>query len=193
MKTKPAHYSTSTKIYYARTIGSFFLLAFIAYGLGRHFFESANAVIKNIGGLFIIMNSLIVLAIGKLLKKTLQHYSVWVGNSYYATRIIEAVAFAIVVLNVIPIIHIPVEYGYFLAMFVLGIGSVPMCYTLFIHKISPPWIALWGAIAYAVFAIGFFMELLGKQSSIYFLAPAAVWEITFAIWLISKDGKKDVN
>jgi hypothetical protein len=64
-----------------------------------------------------------------------------------------------------------------------------MCLTLYKHKISPPWLAIWGAIGYAVFAFGFLMELFGKEWSMYLLAPGGLWEVTFAIWLIVRGSK----
>lgn len=182
--------SNYTEIYKARTIGSFFLLAFISYGLGRHFFESISASEKHIGALLIITNSIMVLFIGILLRKTLQQYNVLVGNIYFLTRIFEAIALSSIVLNLIPTIHIPNDYGYFSGMLVLGIGSIPMCLTLYKHKISPLWLALWGVIGYAIFAFGFLMEIFGKEWSMYFLMLGGLWEIAFAIWLIIKGGKK---
>lgn len=63
--------SNSSKIFKARTIGSFFLLAFLAYGFGRHLFESTNSTEKHLGVLLIIANSVMVLSIGILFRKTL--------------------------------------------------------------------------------------------------------------------------
>ena len=54
------------EIYHARTIGSFFLLAFLAYGLGRNFFESDIDSKKYLGAVLIIANSVMVLFIGIL-------------------------------------------------------------------------------------------------------------------------------
>ena len=172
-------------IYNARIIGILFLLAFLAYGFGRHlFFESGTVSEKYAGSILIIINSTIVLFIGILLKKTLQQYNLLIGNIYLLTRIFEAIALAIVFLNLIPQFNIPLGYEYFLAMFVLGLGSIPMCWVLFKHRITPKWLAIWGAIGYTVFAFGFLMEFFGKHWSMYLLAIGGLWEITFAIWLI---------
>lgn len=176
------------EIYKARTIGSFLLLVFIAYGFGQHFFESKNVSEKYIGALLIISNSLLVLFIGILLKKTLQLYSILVGNIYLVTRSIEAIALASIVLNLIPSIHISSDYSYFISMLILGLGSIPMCLCLYKYRILPSWLALWGALGYIIFAFGFLMELLGKKWSMYFLIFGGLWEITFAIWLIIKGG-----
>ena len=72
--------NNSIKIYKARTIGSFFLLAFLTYGFGQHFFGSDNIVQKNIGSFLILGNTIIVLFIGVLLKKTLKEYNL--GSSH---------------------------------------------------------------------------------------------------------------
>ncbi len=175
-------------IYKARTIGSLFLLAFLAYGLGRHFFENGNYTEKYLGGLLIIINSIMVFFIGILFKKTLQQYNPVVGNFYLFTRVFESLALASILLSLIPSASISNDHGYFLAMLVLGLGSIPMCLTLLKHTISPAWLALWGVIGYAIFSFGFLMELFGRVWSMYLLIPGGLWEITFAIWLIRNGG-----
>ena len=180
--------NSSIQIYNAKNIGSLFLLAFLAYGFGRHFFESRTFSDKYIGALLIIMNSIIVLFIGVLLSRTLRKFNLMVGNIYLFVRMFEAIALVSIVLNFIPTIQFNYDYGYFLAMLALGIGSIPMCLNLYKHNIAPNWLAIWGMIGYSIFAFGFLMELFGKQWSMYFLAPGGLWEIAFGIWLIIKGG-----
>ncbi|WP_062062886.1 DUF4386 domain-containing protein [Aquimarina longa] len=84
------------------------------------------------------------------------------------------------------------DYGYFIAMLVLGIGSIPMCYIFYKEKLAPKWLALWGVIGYAVLAFGFLMELFGKEWSMYLLILGGLWEITFAIWLVIKGRKNKI-
>jgi len=176
--------SNSSKIFKARTIGVFFLLAFLAYGFGRYLFESTNNAEKYIGALLIIANSVMVLFIGILFSKTLKRYNSLVGNIYLYTRLFEALALASLVLTLFLKGNISDDLGYFLAMLVLGLGSIPMCLTLHKHKISPPWLAIWGAVGYTIFSFGFLMELFGKEWSMYLLGLGGLWEITFASWLI---------
>lgn len=178
------------QILHARTIGSFFLLVFLAYGFGRQFFEGETVVEKYIGCMLIITNSILVLLIGFLLRKSIRNCSELIGNIYLLTRIFEAIALASIVLNLIPTISISYQHPYFIAMLVLGLGSIPMCLTFYRHKILPTWLALWGAIGYAIFAFGFFMELVGKEWSMYFLIVAGLWEITFGLWLIIQKRNK---
>jgi len=172
--------NNSVTIFNARIIGAFFLLAFLAYGIGRQLFESTDNPEKYSGALLIVSNSVMVLFIGILLKKTLKLYNPTVGNIYLFTRIFEALALSTILLKG----STSDNLEYFLAMLVLGIGSIPMCLALLKHKITPSWLAIWGATGYAVFAFGFLMELFGKEWSMYFLVPGGLWEVTFAIWLI---------
>lgn len=188
------HKNTNTReIYNARTIGSFFLLAFLAYGFGRSMVESEPYSEKYLGALLIFANSLMVLFIGILFRRTLQLYNGLVGNLYLVTRVFESMALASIALNVIPSVHISDAYGYFPAMLVLGFGSIPMCMTLYKQRLSPSWLALWGVTGYAIFAYGFIMELLGRAWSMYLLLPGGLWEIIFAGWLIIKGGKVTVQ
>lgn len=186
MKSK----SNAITIFNARTIGVFFLLAFLAYGIGSQLFESTNNPEKYLGALLITANSVIVLFIGILLRKTLKLYNQLVANIYLFTRVFEALALAIIVLTIFPKINMSGDLGYKLGMLVLGIGSIPMCLALLKHKITPSWLAIWGTIGYAIFAFGFLMELFGKEWSLYLLAPGGLWEVTFGVWLIVRGSKR---
>ena len=181
------------QVHKARTIGILFLLAFLLYGIGRNLFESEVFAQKYIGVSLVIINSVVIFFIGVFLRKTLLKYSVLIGNAYFISRVIEAIALVSIVLNLIPKLSISMDYGYFIAMLVLGIGSIPMCFILFKNEIIPKWLALWGMIGYTVFAFGFLMELFGKESSMYFLILGGLWEITFAIWLIIKGGRNRIT
>lgn len=179
----------SVEIDKGRVIGSLFILAFFAYGFGRYYFESEANHLKFLGAAGILLNSLLVLFIGIFFKRTLQKYNSTVADIYLFTRVFEALALASVVLNLIPGVTVSDDLGYFLAMLVLGLGSMPMCMTLYQHKISPSWLAIWGVLGYAIFSFGFLMELFGKEWSMYLLGVAGLWEISFAVWLIFKGGK----
>lgn len=176
----------STKIYKARIIGILFLVAFLAYGIGRSLLESANASAKYSGAILVLLNSLMVLLIGVYIRKTLQPVNCWVGNIYLFSRAFESMVLAGIIFNVLPGVQVPDFYSYYPAMIVLGLGSIPMCYALYKYKISPSWLGIWGIIGYSTFTFGFIVELLGKNWSMYFLPPGALWEVTFAVWLIIK-------
>ncbi|HNR07825.1 MAG TPA: DUF4386 domain-containing protein [Saprospiraceae bacterium] len=187
------NHSDSAKIQKARTTGLFFLLAFLAYGLGRHLFKSEGGPEKYLGAALIFSNSIMVLFIGLFLRETLKQSNVWVGNIYLMARVFEALALASILLNLMPSLNIPDDAGYFPAMLVLGLGSIPMCLELYKQKISPAWLALGGLIGYTIFSFGFLMEFLGKKWSMYLLAPGGAWEITFAVWLMIKNGPNKIH
>ncbi|MFN0215535.1 MAG: DUF4386 domain-containing protein [Saprospiraceae bacterium] len=161
-------------------------MAFLAYGFGRHLFEHESLFGKYSGALLIVINSIMVFIIGIIFRKTLQQHDVLVGNIYLLARLIESIALSSILLNLIPNVNISDDYGYFLAMLILGLGSIPMCFTLYKRELSPAWLAIWGVIGYAIFSFGFFMELFGREWSMYLLPIGGLWEITFAIWLIIK-------
>jgi hypothetical protein len=75
-------------------------------------------------------------------------------------------------------------------MLVLGLGSIPMCLTIYKKKIVPNWLGVWGTIGYTILAFGFLMEFFGKEWSMYLLILGGLWELTFGIWLILKDKKQ---
>lgn len=185
--------STSIQVKKARIIGTLFLLAFLLYGIGRNLFESELFAQKYIGASFIIMNSIVVFLIGIFLRKTIIRFNALAGNTYLFSRVIEAIGLVSIVLNLIPKISISMDHGYFIAMLVLGIGSIPMCYIFYKYNLLPKWLALWGIIGYTVFAFGFLMELFGKEWSMYLLILGGLWEVTFAIWIIIKGGRNKIT
>ena len=89
----------SITVFNAGLIGVFFLLAFLAYGIGRQLFESTDNPEKYLGALLIVSNSVMVLFIGILLRRTLKRYNPTVGNIYLFTRIFEALALSKIFLN----------------------------------------------------------------------------------------------
>lgn len=181
---------TSLAIDKARIIGTFFLMAFLLYGIGRQLFEGEVLTQKYIGASLILMNSIVVLLIGIFLRKTIIKFNVLAGNTYLFSRIIEAIGLVSIVWNLLPELSISMDDGYFIAMLSLGIGSIPMCYIFYKHQLLPQWLAIWGIIGYTLLAFGFLMELFGKEWSMYLLILGGLWEIVFAIYLIRKGGRK---
>jgi ABC-type glycerol-3-phosphate transport system permease component len=112
--------NNSVIIFNARTIGTFFLLVFLAYGFGSSLFKSASNPEKYLGALLIVANSVMVLFIGFLLRKTLKLYNPLVGNIYLFTRLFEASALLTIFLNGSK----PDDLGYVLAMLVLSSGRI---------------------------------------------------------------------
>ena len=114
------------------------------YGIGRNLFESQNNSEQIIGSFLIILNSIFVVYIGIFFRETIKLYHSLTANIYLLTRVIEALALSSIIMNLIPAINISYDLGYHIAMFSLGIGSIPMCYVLYKNNIVANWIALWG-------------------------------------------------
>ena len=176
----------TTRIYKDRIIGLLFLGAFLCYGIGRNLFESQNNSEQLTGSFLIIINSIFVIYIGIFLRKTIKSYHFLVANIYLFTRIIEAIALSSILVNLIPTVNISYDLGYHIAMFSLGVGSIPMCYVLYKNNIVVNWLAIWGIIGYSLLSLGFLMELFGNEWSMYLLIIGGLWEIIFAVRLIAR-------
>ena len=123
----------TSRIYKERIIGLLFLGAFLCYGIGRNLFESQNNSEQLTGSFLIIINSIFVIYIGIFLRKTIKSYHFLVANIYLFTRIIEAIALSSILVNLIPTVNISYDLGYHIAMFSLGVGSIPMCYVCLLY------------------------------------------------------------
>ncbi len=172
------------KIRHGRTIGFLFLAAFAAYGFGNMLFEWEEKVYSFFGGMLIATNSLIVIAIGLLMRRALVRHNALVADAYFFTRFMEGVLLGTGLLQGVTG-HAPsLAEGYIFAMLLLGIGSVPMCYVLYRKHLAPAWLAIWGMAGYILLAIGFFMDAFGYSISMYMLVPGGLWEVAFALCLI---------
>jgi hypothetical protein len=167
----------------ATIIGLLFLIAFPAYGFGQYYFENENT--KTIGMLLMLINSIVVISIGFLLVKTIYQFRPNIALVYLFTRIYGGLLLAGPVLNFLTEIRIFSGLVYSIAMLALGLGSVPMCLTLFKYRITPSWLAIWGIVGYALLAFGFLMELMNLKWSMYLGPLGGLWEITFGVWLIT--------
>ena len=180
----------TSRIYKGRIIGLLFLGAFLCYGIGRNLFESQNNAEQLIGSCLIILNSIFVIYIGLLIREVIKSYHSLVANVYLLTRIIEALALSSILINLISTINTSYDLGYHIAMLSLGIGSTPMCYVLYKNNIVVNWLAIWGLVGYSLLSLGFLMELFGNEWSMNLLIIGGLWEITFAVRLITMLEKK---
>ncbi|MGL1890139.1 MAG: DUF4386 domain-containing protein [Spirochaetaceae bacterium] len=175
------------------TIGLLILSAFIFYGVGQSLITSAPTI-----GLFMILiNSIIVTFIGILFKNLLRNQDKPIMRTYLAARIIEAVLLLIgglfLYINEITdttlmqqsfiIIN---KIAYNIGMISLGIGSTIVFSFCLKPRVFPKWICIWGIIGYILLVIGSLLDILNIQSSMYFLMPGGLFEITISFWLIFK-------
>lgn len=199
-----------------RIAGILFLCAFLAYGIGTAIvaplIEASNATAVLLGAraqlivgcAMMLSNSVIVIAIGLLLRPALASANAKTASTYVTARVIEGLAlavgaFALMSLafsgDALSLSHVTsakrVNFiGYQAGMLALGLGSFPFCLLLFTQKFVPGWLALWGLIGYAVFATGALLEFFGLPYGIALSVPGGLFELAFGFWLIIKGFKQ---
>ena len=181
----------------ARIVGVLFLAGFLAYGVGnliatgivRSDDRSNSTALFVTGAALMLLNSAFVIGIGVLMFPILRPHNKAIAAGYLGTRIFEGVVLAIGVVSLIVLtgsaaIHANSVF-YNVAEAGLGIGSLFFCALLFRTKLVPRFLAVWGFIGYACFAVGTLLELSGITGAALVAAiPGGLFELTFAVWLI---------
>jgi hypothetical protein len=94
--------------------------------------------------------------------------------------------------QIISILAIKVRYvSYQIAMTILGIGSLMVCYVLFQTKLVPRLISVVGLVGYALLLVSAVLEIFGmidtRGSGMIMYLPGGIFELfLFPIWLIVK-------
>ena len=112
-----------------------------------------------------------------------------VAASYLGSRLFEAALLAVsaVLLHAslsLPQLAAASNTAYLIAMAVLGLGSLPLCAGLLRQRLIPAWLALWGLVGYAVFALGMIAELSGFPLGPFALALGGLFELAFGLWMM---------
>jgi hypothetical protein len=76
------------------------------------------------------------------------------------------------------------------AVIVFSLSALILNYILYLSKLIPRWLSVWGLIGATLFLGSGFLPLFGHdtRSTIFLLmeAPLGLWEMFFAVWLIVK-------
>lgn len=75
-------------------------------------------------------------------------------------------------------------YGYQLGMTLWGIGGLLLCYVLFISRLVPRLLSVWGLLGYGIFITGTISELYGFEIGVMLSIPGGLFEISLSLWLI---------
>src|SRR5919199_999028 len=183
----------------ARIVGVLFLAGFLAYGVGnliatgivRSADRSGSTALFVTGAALMLLNSAIVIGIGVLMFPILRAHNKAIAAGYLGARIFEGVGLAMGVVSLIVLtgssaIHANSVF-YNVAEAGLGIGSLFFCALLFRTGLVPRWLAAWGFIGYACFAVGNLLELSGVAGAAVVAAvPGGLFEWAFALWLIAR-------
>jgi hypothetical protein len=110
---------------------------------------------------------------------------------YLGTRIFEGVVLAVGVVSLIVLTGSAATHAnsvcYNVAEAGLAIGSLFFCALLFRTGLVPRFLAAWGFIGYACFAVGNVLELFGVAGAALVASiPGGLFELTFGVWLIAR-------
>src|SRR3954467_8662373 len=181
----------------ARIVGVLFLAGYLTYGVGNLIAtgivdsgDRSDSIALFVAGIaLMLLNSALVIGIGVLMFPILRPHNKDIAAGYLGTRIFEGVVLAIGVVTLIVLtgsdaINANAAF-YSVAEAGLGIGSLFFCALLFRTGLVPRWLAVWGFIGYACFAVGNLLELFGVAGAgIVAAIPGGLFELMFAIWLI---------
>lgn len=196
----------------SKAIGLFFILPLIFYGIGGSLVEelsTANALSADpfsvrFGGFLMILNSITVIAIGILVFPILSVYQKNIALTYLVTRICEAILLLIGIVTILSLNLTETNlnavafqsfqtfafginhFSYQISMLMLGLGSIPFCYTLYKAQRIPKFLALSGCFGYGLLFIGSICELFGISIGIVLSIPGGLFELGFGVWLIVK-------
>jgi len=77
-------------------------------------------------------------------------------------------------------------FSYQIGMTIWGLGGLMFCYLLYISKLVPRILSIWGFIGYTIFIAGTILELFGYEVGVLLSLPGGLLEICLSIWLITK-------
>lgn len=197
----------------ATVIGVLFFVAMASYLPGSEMIASAanrtdaaaglDAGQVRLGVLLEFFNVAAVVGVGVLLFPVLRRYRESMALGYAATRMIEAsmlLVSAVAMLAVLTVSQgaeaLPAlktlsigwyELAFQMAMIVLGLGSLALCYVLYVARLVPRPLAVLGFVGYAALFVSGWLAIFGHGSSAQlFYIPGAIFEILLPLWLIFK-------
>ncbi|WP_433343039.1 DUF4386 family protein [Micromonospora sp. CA-111912] len=163
-----------------RCAGAFFLLAFVAYGIG-----SALAG-QFAGAALVVLNSVMVAAIGVLAFRALRRSRPGAAWTYLVARGAEAFLLTAGIVLLDSAGAGAADIAYQAAMLSLGLGSLPFFLALNRERWLPSWLAIWGFAGYALLATGSAAELMGAGVGVVLAIPGGLFEIVFGLLLLAR-------
>jgi Domain of unknown function (DUF4386) len=199
----------------SRAIGLLFILPFLAYGGGSTLIAPvmqgsaadlmAHSGQLTLGALLLLLNSIVVIAIGVMSFGVLQQHNGTVAVAYLATRFAEGIVLVVgIVAMLLPtalpqgkaqgdaqeifrLIALKANFwAYTFAMMFLGLGSMPFCFVLLRGKLIPAGLAWLGIAGYALLFIGSLMDCFGFSVGLVLSLPGGLFELGIGLWLILK-------
>jgi hypothetical protein len=162
------------------------------------------------GAALMLANSAAVATIGALAFQVLRNRARRTASSYLITRTVEATLLALAPLGTLLLVVLgrlgvetsdgsgfaltslaraAVDNGestYWLAMAVLGVGSLFFCRTMLRTGLLPRLLAVGGIVGYAIFALGSVLQLAGYDVGLALSAPGGLFEVSVGFYLLTK-------
>ena len=208
----------------AKIVGAVYLAGFVVGLVGSGIFQSilgatgasanlpavaASSVLLAFGAILWLMAVAGDAAHGVLMFPILRRYHERIAFGYLASRIVDAVFIAVMVLFVL--LQIPLAsafvkatvadasflqavsglfaqgqvYAYDIGMITLGVSGLMLCYTLYSAKLLPRVVAGWGLIGYAILFVGMLSDVMGSGLGLASSIPGGLWEVFVGVWLIA--------
>ncbi len=206
----------------ARVVGVVYLAGFVVGIVGIGLFQSilgapdhlstvsANSMLLAFGAILWLMAVVGDAAHGVLMFPVLKQHNERIAVGYLASRIVDAVFIAVMVLFVL--IQIPLGseyvkaaapdasylqalstvfaqaqlYAYEIGMITLGLSGLMLCSTLYRATLVPRWLAVWGLVGYAIIFCGMVSAVMGSGLGDISSIPGGLWEVFIGVWLIVK-------
>lgn len=170
--------------------------------------DSAGQLVA--GALLLLINSLAVVMIGALAFRVLWERHPRVAAGYLATRAVEAVLLSLAPLGMLALAFLTrdndglsvaggagleglarsavenSQAAYWVAMTALGVGSIFFCRALLQTALLPRFLAGWGMVGYAIFALGGLLEIAGCGVGLALSAPGGLFEVAAGSFLLAK-------
>lgn len=163
-----------------RLVGVLFLAAFLLYGGGSALSD------RPLGLGLMLLNSVAVATIGAATFRVLRAAIPRTAWSYLVVRALEAALLAVGTLFLASGSHAGNDLAYGAAMLTLGAGSIPFCLMLAAQHRVPRWFGGWGAIGYALLAVGSVLEFAVPGSGVLLAAPGGLFEVALGLLLIRR-------
>jgi hypothetical protein len=159
------------------------------------------------GVLLMLLNSAVVVGIGVAAYPVLKRHHPGTASAYLLTRGFEASLLAVgavLLLTLVPLADALAATGdtvfeplarvtqeaslnaYWVAMIGLSLGSLLFCRALFLTRLLPRPIVVWGFGGYALLALGGVLELLGQGVGVPLAVPGGLFEATAGVLLVAK-------
>ncbi|WP_340818240.1 DUF4386 domain-containing protein [Methanolobus sp. WCC4] len=164
-----------------------------------------------IGSLLVLVDAIAVAGIGIVIYPILKRYSETLALGYTGARLAEGVLFAINVIPILILMTLGQEFvkagtpdtSYYQTLgslllaaadwtFLLGfavaftISAFILNYVLFISRLVPRWISVWGFAGALLLWVYYLLQAFGIAQADILFVPIAVQEMVFAVWLIIK-------